>query len=175
MIFNLIVSTSRHHELDAQSEFHVILNSFRDPNPTSQITNLSGLLTAHTNLDPFQVVTRMKHLVHEEPWKVRFILRMIPIETAFLGADMNTIKEASIRLSFKMQASDTFRITVERRATSMTTSDIISNIGSAFDNIVDLENPTWLVLVEIIGKMAGVSILRPYDIFSLVRESRQEV
>jgi len=175
MIFNLILSTSRHHEFDAQSEFHVILKSFRDPNPISQITSLSGILIARTNLDPFQVVARMKRLVHEEPWNVRFILRMIPVEIALFGAGITNIKEASKRLSSKMKASDTFRITVERRHTPMTSSDVISNIGSAFDNAVDLENPTWLVLVEIIGKMVGVSILRPYEIFSLVRESRQEV
>ena len=175
MIFNLIVSTYRHRELDAQNELHFILKMFGDHHPTSQVTNVSGLLTARTTLDPFQVIERVKGLIHEEPWNIRFILRMIPIEISFFINGIHPIREAATKLSSKMHASDTFRITVERRATAMTSSELISNLGSTFNNIVDLENPHWIVLVEIIGKIGGVSIVRPYDIFSAIRESRIEV
>lgn len=175
MIFNLIVSTYRHRESDAQNELHCILKIFGDQSPTSQLTSVSGLLTARTNLDPFQVIKRAKGLIHEEPWNIRFMLRMIPIEISFFSTGIDTIREAAIRLSSKMQASDTFRITVERRATAITSSEIISSIGSVFNNAVNLENPHWTVLVEIIGKIGGVSIVRPYDIFSAIIESRIEV
>jgi tRNA acetyltransferase TAN1 len=172
MNFNLIASTYRHREFDAQSELKSVLISLGDCEPTSQITNLSGVLTAQTNLDPFHVVRRVKELIHEEPWSIRFILRLIPIEIAFVGADIDSIREAVKRLSPKMQSSDTFRITVEKRDTTMRTCELISKIGSAFDNPVNLDNPQWMVLVEIVGKLIGVSILRPNDIFSLIRESR---
>ena len=175
MKINLIVSTYRLREIDAQSELHWLLNSFGDENPTFQITKLSGILTARTNLDPFQVVRRLKGLIHEEPWNVRFILRMIPIEFALFDAGTDLVKEAFTRLSSKMKRSDTFRITVEKRGTPISSSEIISKIGSIFDNPVNLENPCWLVLVEIIGKVIGVSILRPDDIFSLEREIRREL
>lgn len=175
MSFNLIVSTYRHREVDAQNELHCILKMFGDQSPISQLTNVSGLLTAQTNLDPFQAVKRVKELIHDEPWSIRFILRMIPIEISFFSAGVDTIREAAIKLSSKMQASDTFRITVERRATAITSTQLISNIGSVFNNKVNLENPHWTVLVEIIGKIGGISIVRPYDIFSAIRESRIEV
>lgn len=175
MIFNLIVSTYRRRELDAQNELHVILKTFGYQHPTSQITNVSGLLTARTTLDPFHIIERVKGLIHEEPWNIRFILRIIPIEISFFINGIHPIREAVMRLSSKMHASDTFRITVERRATAMTSNELISNIGSTFNNIVDLENPHWNVLVEIIGKIGGVSIVRPYHIFSAIRESRIEL
>lgn len=175
MIFNLIISTYRRREFDAQNELHFILKAFGDQSPISQITSVSGLLTARTNLDPFQAIKRVKGLIHEEPWNIRFILRMIPIEISLFSSGIDPIKDAVMRLSSKMQASDTFRITVERRATAITSNELISNVGSVFNNKVNLENPHWTVLIEIIGKIGGVSIVRPYDIFSAIRESRIEV
>jgi tRNA acetyltransferase TAN1 len=52
-------------------------------------------------------------------------------------------------------------------------SEIIASVGSEIDNRVDLENPNWIVLVEIIGKLVGISVLRPNEIFSSLIEKRQ--
>jgi tRNA acetyltransferase TAN1 len=71
-----------------------------------------------------------------------------------------------------MQKFETFRITVERRNTSLRSSEIIATVGSEIDNRVDLENPDWIVLVEIIGKLVGISVLRPNEIFSSLIEKR---
>jgi tRNA acetyltransferase TAN1 len=72
-----------------------------------------------------------------------------------------------------MQKFETFRITVEKRNTSLRSSEIIATVGSEIDNRVDLENPNWIVLVEIIGKLVGISVLRPNEIFSSLIEKRQ--
>jgi tRNA(Ser,Leu) C12 N-acetylase TAN1 len=37
---------------------------------------------------------------------------------------------------------------------------------------VDLKNPNWIVLVEIIGALTGISILKPDQIFRSVVEKR---
>jgi tRNA acetyltransferase TAN1 len=52
-------------------------------------------------------------------------------------------------------------------------SEIIATVGSEINNRVDLENPDWIVLVEIIGKLVGISVLRPKEIFSSLIEKRQ--
>jgi len=118
-------------------------------------------------------VKRSKELVNDEPWRVRYILRLIPIEFAFTEDGLDSIKSAAKRLASKMQKFETFRITVERRNTSLRSSEIIATVGSEIDNRVDLENPDWIVLVEIIGKLVGISVLRPKEIFSSVIEKRQ--
>jgi tRNA acetyltransferase TAN1 len=71
-----------------------------------------------------------------------------------------------------MHPQDTFRITVEKRHTVLTPADIIATLASKIDNRVKLKNPDWIVLVEIIGAFAGVSILRPNQIFRSVIEKR---
>ena len=173
MDFNLIASTYRHREEDAQKELHDILNLFGDPKPESDITPLVGILIGRSVLEPLQVVNRVKELVHDEPWRVRYLLRIIPIECSFPEEGLDSIKNAAKRLASKMQKFETFRITVERRNTLLCSSDIIRHVGSEIDNKVDLENPDWVVLVEIIGKMVGISVLGPNEIFSSLVEKRQ--
>jgi tRNA acetyltransferase TAN1 len=172
MDFNLLVSTYRHREEDAQKELHDILILFGDPKPTSEITELVGILVGHTVLEPFEVVKRIKQLVHNEPWRVRYILRLLPIEFAITKDGLDSIINAAKKLASKIRKLETFRITVKRRNTLLCSSEIIANVAAEIDNKVDLENPDWIIRVEIIGKLVGVSVLRPYQIFSSVIEKR---
>ena len=51
-------------------------------------------------------------------------------------------------------------------------SEVIAAIAKEIDNKVDLENPNWVVLVEIVGRWTGISVLKPNQIFSSVVEKR---
>jgi len=52
------------------------------------------------------------------------------------------------------------------------TSDIISNLARGVSNNVNLSSPDWIILIEIIGKWSGISIMKPDQIFSAVKEKR---
>jgi tRNA acetyltransferase TAN1 len=73
-----------------------------------------------------------------------------------------------------MNKLETFRITVERRNTWLRSSEIIAKVAAIIGNKVDLENPDWIVLVEIIGKLVGISVIRPDEVFSSVIEKRHD-
>jgi tRNA acetyltransferase TAN1 len=169
--FNLIVSTSRFREEEAQDEILDILEMFDDPQSECEITQIKGLLIAETTLDPFWVIEKLKELVASEPWQVRYILRVLPIEVV-VPTDLDTIKEAVKELAPKMHADDTFRITVEKRHSSFTSMEVISAVAGEIQNKVDLEDPDWVVLVEIIASKTGISIIQPHEIFSSVIEKR---
>src|SRR5690606_39165153 len=94
MDFNLIVSTSRFREEEAQDEILDLLDLFGDSGAVTEITEVRGLLVAETSLDPFAVIEGLKKLVAEEPWRVRYILRVIPIQIV-VPADLGYIKEAA--------------------------------------------------------------------------------
>jgi tRNA acetyltransferase TAN1 len=172
MDFNLLISTYRYREPEAQNELHEILRFFGDSKPESDITEISGILVGHTTLDTLNVVWRIRNLVHDEPWRVRYILRLIPVEAANIEDSLDTIRAAAAALCSKMQERETFRITVERRCTALRSSDIILAIAQKIHNKVDLENPVWTVLVEVIGRRVGISVLRRHEIFSSVIEKR---
>ena len=169
--FNLIVSTFKYGEEDAQEEILDLLGLFGDPHPESQITDINGIVVACTNLDLFQLIGSLRHLVKNEPWKVRYVLRLIPIESV-VHTKLQDMAIAANNLKLKMYSQDTFRITVERRHTLMSPADIIETLASQIDNKVNLKNPDWIVLVEIIGAFTGISVLKPDQIFSSVIEKR---
>lgn len=68
-----------------------------------------------------------------------------------------------------------FRVTVEKRhCTAIRSYEIISAIAEHFpDRKVDLVNPNWIILVEVLGKLTGISVIRPNQIFSFAIEKRK--
>jgi len=169
--FNIIASTFKYGEEDAQEELLGLLELLGDHQPDVEITDINGIMVAYTNLGLFQVIDSLRRLVKNEPWQVRYILRLIPIEL-MVHTNLEDIANAVKSLTPKMHPQDTFRITVEKRHTILSPADIIATLASKIDNKVQLNNPDWIVLVEIIGAFAGVSILRPNQIFRSVIEKR---
>lgn len=172
MSFNLIVSTFRHREEDAQDEILDLLEMFGDPDSECEITEIKGLLLAQTSLDPFVVVDKLKELVSTEPWQIRYILRVLPIERV-VPTDIDAIRQAAKELGSRVKG-DTFRITVEKRHSELASIDIIKAVAGEIESKVDLENPAWIVLVEVMGGQTGVSVLKPAQIFSAVVEKRDQ-
>jgi len=51
--------------------------------------------------------------------------------------------------------------------------EIIKAIADQTSNKVDLENPKWVILVQVLGGMTGIAILRPNQTFSSIIEKRK--
>lgn len=170
--FNLIVTTYRLGERKARKDLLDLLTKLGDENADCEMTGIDGVLIAVTKLDPFGVIEKSKELVVSEPWWFRNIFRIIPIESV-VSTDINDIKNAVLRLvSERIQPLDTFRVTVEKRRNPIRSFDIIGAIADQIDNKVDLETPSWIVLVEVLEKVTGLSVLKPNQIFSSVIEKR---
>jgi tRNA acetyltransferase TAN1 len=169
--FNLIVSTSRFREEEAQDEILDLLDAFGDHDAEAEITEIKGLLVAETGLDPFAVIEKLKELVASEPWQVRYILRVLPIEVV-VPTELDAIRQAAKQLATKI-GKDSFRITVEKRHSPLESIEVIKAIAGEIESSVDLENPGWVVLVQIVGSQTGVSVIRPDQIFSSVVEKRK--
>jgi tRNA acetyltransferase TAN1 len=169
--FNIIASTFKYGEEDAQQELLGLLELLGDHHPYAEITNINGIIVAYTNLSPFRIIDLIRRLVIDEPWQVRYILRLIPMEL-MVSTKLGDIANAVKSLTPKMHSQDTFRITVEKRHSVLSTDDIIATLASKIDNRVQLKSPDWIVLVEIIGAFTGVSILKQDQIFRSVIEKR---
>jgi tRNA acetyltransferase TAN1 len=173
MNFNLLVTTYRHREYEAVDELTLLLQRFGDESPILKIQEVSGIILAFTNLDPFELTTKYKELLAEEPWQFRYILRAIPIERSFYTDLKNIVIEVENLVMKKLNRNDSFRITVEKRHTVLRSKEIISSIANKISRYkVSLENPNWIILIEIIGNKTGISVLKEIDIFSSVMEKR---
>lgn len=168
---NLIVTSSRHLEEDAAQEITAILESFGDNNCTANITKLSGIVTCTTALEPFSIIKKIQEKILEEPWSMRYCHRIIPIQETVVTEKQNIV-DSVLNFAKIMKSEDTYRITVEKRHSGISTMDIINGIADKIDNKVSLEKFDWIILVEILGSKTGISILKENDILSTQKLKR---
>ena len=77
---NLIITCARHLEPETEEEIQDILEKFGDSDIKVSITSMSGILTVETALDPIEIVRQIKEMILDEPWSIRYCLRIIPIQ-----------------------------------------------------------------------------------------------
>lgn len=167
--FNLLISTSRGNEGNACSEIWFLLGEIGDKEPLVEKTGISGLIVAKTVLGPFKAVEDLRRMLREHPEEFRYIFKVVPVETV-VHTKLEEIRKASAKLSSKILKNETFRVTVEKRHTEISTSSIIEMAASGIERKVDLENPDKTILIEILGRLTGISIIRPEDILSVTKE-----
>jgi tRNA acetyltransferase TAN1 len=122
-------------------------------------------------IDPKEIIKKIHEKIEDEPWTMRYALRVIPI-FATVNTDAESIRNAVMAQIHKLKPEDTYRITIEKRHSAISSSQIITQIADQIKNKVSLEKYDWIVLVEIIGKISGVSILKDKDILSVEKEKR---
>lgn len=166
-MLNLIVTCFRHAEEDAILE----MERLTDNAVSMKQTNISGVLTGTTSKDPVKISHHMQDMVAEEPWCVRYVRRIIPIQTV-ADTDMDSIMEGIQRVRHHIADDDTWRVSIKKRNTSLSSQKIISDIAASIPNSVSLESPDIVIHVEILGGITGVAALRPGDVFSLYKTKR---
>ena len=168
---NLIVTCPRNLELEAESEIKKILNELDDQEPEISPTDMRGILMVNTILEPLKIIDWVKNKINDEPWFFRYCLRIIPVQKT-TDTDIDKIKQNVMNLKSIIQENDSYRITVEKRNSNMSSSQIINEIAKIIPNKVSLDEPDWVILVEIFGEKTCISILKNDSIFSLEKSKR---
>ena len=169
--FNLIVSCARGLENDACSEIWFLLGEIGDKDPKVETTEVSGLIVAKTSLDPFQAVRKLREMLRKSPEEFRYILKVVPIERV-VRTRLELIEQAATELSRKIGEDETFRVTVEKRHSELPTKEIIEAAARRVDRKVNLEKPDRILLIEVMGRLTGISVIKPDDILSIAKERR---
>ncbi len=167
--FNLLVTTAKGSEEDACSEIWFLIGEMGDREVKVDKTGIRGLIAAKSALDPFAVISKLRNVLKERPYEFRYTLRAIPIEKV-VHTDLNEIQQAITELASKITENETFRITVEKRFTTIQTADIIEAAAANILRKVDLTKPNRIVLIEVVGGSTGVSVIKPEDILSVAKE-----
>ena len=166
---DLIATCARHLEADAQSELLALLGALGDGDASAAAPGISGIITAKTSLAPDGAIAALRRRLADEPWEFRYVMRVIPVH-ATSPTDAGAIAEAAAGLAGRIGEGQSYRITLEKRNSSEPGSRIISEVAGRIDRRVCLDSPDWIVLVEVLGGTAGVSVIRPDGILRIVRE-----
>ncbi len=168
---NLIVTCPRHFESETREELRKILEDLGDEIPAFFATDMSGIFTVETKIEGKEIVRLVKEMIKEEPWSLRYVRRIIPIQKT-TRTELEEIVKESLELSKIMKEDESYRISIEKRNSDISSSEIISKIAENIPNKVSMENYDWNILIEILGAQSGISILKNEDILSVEKEKR---
>ena len=168
---NLLITCARNLETETKDEIGKILSEIGDKEPEILNVGMRGILLVKTNIEQSKIIDWVKNKVVEEPWLIRYCLRMIPIQT-MTDTGMDRIMENVTKLKDIIKQNDSYRITIEKRNTDISSTEIITEIAKIFTNKVSLNQPDWIILIEILGDKTGISILKDNEMFSLDKAKR---
>ena len=168
--FNLLATTSRGNEKHMCIELGYLLKEeLEDPQPHVGKTGIRGLVAAKTTLDPCTVIEKFRTILQERPYEFRYALRIIPVERV-VPTDLEEVKRAASELATDIGENETFRVTVEKRFTSLHTRDFIEAAATGIDRKVDLENPAKILLIEVVGGLTGMALVKPDCVLAVLKE-----
>jgi tRNA acetyltransferase TAN1 len=167
----LIVTCARHLESETRQEIIGILEKIGDSEPSITISNMSGILTAETKLEPIEVVKKIKEMLLDEPWCIRYCLRIIPIQKT-TETTIESIEEGISDLVKLISDDESYRISIEKRNSNISSQELISRIANKIKNKVSLEFPDKVILIEILGNKTGIAIIKNADILSVEKTKR---
>ena len=170
-MMNLLVTCARHLEGDTEDELIDILDKLGDSDVKISVSSMSGIITVETKLDPIEVVRKIKEMVLDEPWSIRYCLRIIPIQKA-VKTNIEEIEKEISSMSNQIEKKESYRILIEKRNSDISSKEIITKIANGIKNKVSLDFPDKVILIEILGIVTGISILKKSDILSLEKTKR---
>ena len=170
-MMNLIITCARHLEGDAEEEIVDILDELGDSDVKISVSSMSGIITVQTKLDPIEVVRKMKETLLDEPWSIRYCLRVIPVQKV-VETNIEEIEKTISSMSDQIEEKESYRILIEKRNSDISSKEIITKIANGIKNKVSLDFPDKIILIEILGIVTGISILKKSDILSLEKTKR---
>ena len=168
---NLIITCARNLESETKNEIRKILDELGDQEPEILNVGMRGILMVNTIIKPSKIIDWVKNKIIEEPWLIRYCLRIIPIQR-ITDTEIDKIKQNVIKLKDTIQKNDSYRITIEKRNASISSNEIITEVAKIFPNKVSLNQPDWIILIEVLGNETGISILKDDELFSLDKSKR---
>jgi tRNA acetyltransferase TAN1 len=152
------------------NELHFLLTEeLGDAEAQVSKTKVRGLIVGKTTLDPCLVIEKFRVILKERPYEFRYAMRFLPIERV-VPTDLEEIKRATQEFASKIGEGETFRVTVEKRFTDLHSKDIIEAAAGDIKRKADLEDPDRILLIEVLGGLTGISLLKPSDILGVIKE-----
>lgn len=168
--FNLIATTSRGNERPMVNEIlYLLKEELSDDQAQASKTKIRGLIVAKTTLNQYDAIEKLRTILSERPYEFRYALRIVPIERV-VPTDLAEIRESTEELAARIGEKQTFRVTVEKRFTELHSKDFIEAAAGNIKRKVDLKNPDFILQIEVLGTLTGLSLLKPTDILTVVKE-----
>jgi tRNA acetyltransferase TAN1 len=167
--YNLLISTPANYEKDARAEFWMLCLALGDEHPLTKMTEFSGLVLGKTKYDSKDFIQRVKQFREQNPqWPFLYLLKMEPLDR-IVELELDVILEIFHELikEVPITPDQSFKVELKKRSSSISQHDFIKYIAELLPNPVNLENPDYILKVELLGRYAGLAILTADQVLSL--------
>jgi tRNA acetyltransferase TAN1 len=148
-----------------------LLRELGDEQVLTNHTLVSGLTVAKTSLEPVLVIEKLRSLLYASPWKFRYVRKVKPVRRV-VPCTIDQITDAVVRQLAMVKEGETFRVSVEKRRNRISSKEVIDAVAAKVPRKVNLQRPAKLIMVEIIGDLAGVSVVEPGSVLGVEKEKR---
>ena len=169
----ILVGCSSAKERDGMSEFwHVLVKYLKiKPIDISELP-IRGLFLTAIEEYPEKVLKKILVKNINELFDFKICKKFTPIDF-LMKSDLGFLEPILENELQKIPKNKKWRITVNRRHTKIKSREVIEKIAShknAPKGKVDLENPDWVINVEIFGEWMGFGVYEKKSIFSLEKD-----
>ncbi|MHA1616471.1 MAG: THUMP domain-containing protein [Candidatus Njordarchaeales archaeon] len=169
----LLVTSNRYYELDAASEVWHILKAtnIADDAEVTFIRKgkwwLRGVIAFSFELNGITILDAMERIrayLLRRPWIMEFSQRIIPVE--LVSTDFSEIKSFVTSVANKrIRSNEKWAIKISKRDSKIKRQKIIEEIASQINvGKVDLENPDWIINIEVIRNTYAGSVIRSHHL-----------
>lgn len=166
--YNLLISYKWQFER-ARKEVKSLLLKLGDEEPVIEKTIARGVLGVKTKINNRQVIEEIRKLYTENPWQIDEAIKWTPVDHWCL-AELEEMKNIVAEVKDQIKTGEKWAMEVEkRRYTKYHTIEIIKALADLIEEKVDLSKPDKILRIEIIGEFAGITVLKPDEIFSITK------
>ncbi|MBT3285299.1 hypothetical protein HN807_07655 [Candidatus Bathyarchaeota archaeon] len=169
MDYNILATTEKITMSAASSQLWMNLRAIGDPEPKVSRSRIKGIVMAETTLNPIEAIIKLREHMESDVDRYERLFRIFPI-VARVPTEVEDIVEEVKRQAGVIEEGQKFRITLEKRETEFRSLEIIDPVAAIVDREVDLNNPDWVILIEVMGKMTGISVMPPEGMLNVQKE-----
>ena len=165
--FNLLVSYGKKGYFSSLQEIERLLKKIGDDKPRTEKAKEDGEILVKTELKTRELISELNELAFKEPSLFGATTKWIPVDN-ICPANIIDIKNTVRDIKTQIQNNETWNLEIEKRKSNLNVEKLKEEIERLFDQQKNSEHPEKILRIEILGSIAGVSILRKKDVFLVV-------
>ncbi len=170
MDYNILATTEKITMSGASSQLWMNLRAIGDPEPKVNKSRIKGIVMAQTTLDPVEAILKLREHMESDVGRYDKLFRIFPVAVRVPSTIEEIVAEVK-KQAVVIEEGQKFRITLEKRDTEFRSLEIIGPVAEAIKREVDLSNPDWVVLLEMMGKTTGVTVMPPEGMLNVQKEA----
>lgn len=133
-----------------------------------QESEFEGVFLLHTK-EPKKITKKLTEILKDEPYKFKYTFRWIPVDK-WCSSKLLDMSQALKEIDSKIGEHESWKMDLGKRGFEGDTIQLIMKLTESINKPnVNLKNPDKIIKIEIIGELAGISLLNPDEYLNIAK------